>query len=240
MSTFKQKFERLEQKYLLTESQATELTSTIRQYFVPDAYGESHICNIYYDTPDWCLIRRSLDKPAYKEKLRLRTYGVPHPDSVAFAEIKKKYQGIVYKRRVSMTYAEALAYLAGTSEAPEASQITSEIDWMYRIYTGLRPAMVIACDRTAFFGRDDPELRVTFDKHLTWRKDRLDLTVGTDGILLLASGMCLMELKLPGAVPLGLAHQLDKLGIYPASFSKYGEAYKSMIGTEAGKIILTA
>ena len=90
MSTFKQKFERLEQKYLLTESQAAELTSTIRQYFVPDAYGESHICNIYYDTPDWRLIRRSLDKPAYKEKLRLRTYGVPRPDSVAFAEIKKK------------------------------------------------------------------------------------------------------------------------------------------------------
>ncbi len=240
MSNFKQKFERLEQKYLLTAAQLASLRPAVDQHFVPDAYGESRICNIYYDTPDFRLIRQSINKPEYKEKLRLRTYGVPRPDSTAFAEIKKKYRGVVYKRRISMSYAEALAYLGGAAPAPEMSQISNEIDWMFRIYPSLRPAMLIAYDRTALFSRDDPELRVTFDKNITWRTDMLDLSAGTDGSLLLPDGLCLMELKLPGAMPLWLSHRLDELGIYPVSFSKYGKAYTEMTAGHRRPTVLTA
>lgn len=230
MAGFKQKFERLEQKYLLTDAQRAALEVALDGRFVPDEYGESRICSLYYDTPDYRLIRRSLDKPIYKEKLRLRTYGVPDGGSMAFAEIKKKYRGIVYKRRVGMTYTEAQRFLGRDAPPPEVTQISREIDRMFELYPGLRPAMLIAYDRTALFGADDHELRLTFDRAITWRTDDLDISHGADGHRLLPPGLELMELKVPCAVPLWLSHELDKLGIYPISFSKYGEAYRHMIG----------
>lgn len=232
MAGFKQKFERLEQKYLLTDEQRVALEAAFDGRFVPDEYGESRICSLYYDTPDYRLIRRSLDKPIYKEKLRLRTYGVPEDGSMAFAEIKKKYRGIVYKRRVGMTYAEARRFLGRVAPPPEVTQISREIDWMFELYPGLRPAMLIAYDRTALFGADDPDLRLTFDRAVTWRTDDLDISHGADGRQLLPPGLCLMELKVPCAVPLWLSHEFDRLGIYPISFSKYGEAYRRMLGAD--------
>lgn len=229
MNGFKQKFERLEQKYFVTDAQREALMAELGGRFVPDEYGESRIFSLYYDTPDYRLIRRSLEKPIYKEKLRLRTYGAPGATSTAFAEIKKKYRGIVYKRRISMHYAEALRYLGREAAAPEPSQISREIDWMFSLYPGLRPAMLIACDRTAYFAREDPELRITFDRAVTGCPGCSAISADAGGTCLLPEGVCLMELKLPGAVPLWLAHALDELGIYPTSFSKYGEAYRRLI-----------
>lgn len=79
-------FQRVEQKYLLTDAQYTTLWDVLQPYMKPDAYGRSTVCSIYFDTPDRRLVRTSLEKPVYKEKLRLRTYGVPKPDSPAFDE----------------------------------------------------------------------------------------------------------------------------------------------------------
>nr|WP_330423131.1 polyphosphate polymerase domain-containing protein [Butyricicoccus sp. OF13-6] len=133
MSEYQGTFKRYEKKYLVTQQQYDALAKVFAARMVPDRFAESTISNIYYDTPDFRLIRRSLDRPAYKEKLRLRTYRTPGADTEAFVEIKKKYDHIVYKRRVAMTYSEAQAYLDGGA-APEQSQISREIDWFLRFY----------------------------------------------------------------------------------------------------------
>ena len=228
MAKFKHNFKRIEQKYLLNERQLDMLMSSLAPLTVPDDWGESRICNIYYDTPDYRVVRRSLEKPKYKEKLRLRTYGEPTGESAAFVEIKKKYRGVVFKRRVDMHYDEAVRYLDG-APPPERCQITNEIDWFVCSNPGLRPSMLISYFRTALYAADDPELLITFDRHIMWRADRLDLREGVEGRELLGEGECLMEIKIPGAMPLWLAELLDRFGIYPVSFSKYGRAYCTMI-----------
>ena len=220
-------FERRELKYSITDAQRAALEAAFDARMVPDEHGESTICNIYYDTADYRLIRASLEKPAYKEKLRLRTYRTPHADTEAFVEIKKKYDHVVYKRRIGMNYQQAVDYLAG-APAPEASQISREIDWFCRFYEGIRPAMCIFYDRLAVFDREQPDLRVTFDSGIRWRTDDLDLACGTRGRLLLDPSVRLMEIKIPGAAPVWLARALSDAGVFPRHFSKYGAAYQTM------------
>ena len=110
---FQTVFKRYESKYFTDSRQYAGVLHTFERYAEPDRYGRSRICSVYYDTPDRRLIRASLEKPVYKEKLRLRTYGVPSDGSPCFIEIKKKYKGIVYKRRITADYAQALDYLSG-------------------------------------------------------------------------------------------------------------------------------
>ena len=143
-------------------------------------------------------------------------------------EIKKKYDHIVYKRRIAMTYAEAQRYLDGGT-APEESQISHEIDWFLHFYKGIQPAMCICCDRLALFDKYQPELRVTFDSGIRWRMDDLDLSCGSAGAHLLPHDTCLMEIKIPGTTPLWLARALSENAIFPTHFSKYGAAYQAML-----------
>lgn len=131
-------FARKELKYRLTASQDRFLREALAPYVTPDRYGESTICNIYYDTPDFRLIRKSIEKPVYKEKLRLRSYGPAGPDDATFLELKKKYKGIVYKRRISLSERDAMNYLNGTSPLPEKGQISRELDWFLAFYGDLR------------------------------------------------------------------------------------------------------
>lgn len=130
-----------------------------------DAYGVSMICNVYFDTPDHRLIRRSLEKPLYKEKLRLRSYGKATADSTVFLELKKKYKGVVYKRRVALTEAQAMAYLCESKRVGD-TQILREMDYALSYYGDLRPAMYLCYDRVAFYGEEDPMLRLTFDDNM--------------------------------------------------------------------------
>ena len=174
-------FERHEIKYLLTEETYRELRARLDSFMAVDQYGETTILNIYYDTPNSRLIRRSLEKPVYKEKLRLRCYGVPGSESPAFLEIKKKYKGIVYKRRIAMPYKDAVGYMDCGKPVPEPSQISREIDYFRRFYKELQPKMVIACERIAMAGIQDPELRITFDRNIRWRDTGLDLRQGSEG-----------------------------------------------------------
>ncbi len=220
-------FKRKEIKYLLTEKQYQAFLRVLGDRIRSDDYPVSAISNLYYDTPDFRLIRTSLQKPRYKEKLRLRCYSVPTEETQAFLEIKKKACGIVYKRRESLPYRRAFNYLDGSAPGG-ASQIFRELDWMLTSYGSLRPAMFLSYDRLSFKGREDPSVRLTFDRNILWRTEALDLSAGTWGEPLLQPGQRLLEIKISNAMPLWLADALSRCRIYPVSFSKYGKAYEAL------------
>jgi len=225
MAGFKDVFQRIEVKYLLDDEQYKKLMVKLDDMAKVDSYGKTSIQNIYFDTPDFKLIERSLAKPVYKEKLRLRSYGTATDDTTAFIEIKKKFKGVVYKRRISMSYAEAVDYLINHKELSEKSQISNEIDYFVKYYKGITPAMVISYDRIAMVGINDPDLRITFDTNIRWRTDKLSLKEGNEGNDILLPGQHLMELKIAGAMSTELAKILDELDIRHVSFSKYGRGY---------------
>lgn len=222
-------FRRVEKKYRLTPVQKDALLQEVAGHLTPDAHGCSTICSLYLDTPEHLLIRNSIDARVYKEKLRLRSYGTPAPDDHVFLEIKKKYKGVVYKRREVLTLAEAMAYIGG-GEKPIESQIMSEIDYAMRFYRQPKPAMLIAYEREAYFDRELPSLRLTFDTNVRYRETDLHLDHGHHGTLLLPDDAILMEIKTDGAMPLWLARALSTCGILPTSFSKYGTAYQITTG----------
>ena len=225
MAVFQFTFKRYEKKFLITEEQFGQLMKRLEGRMVDDRYAYSQINNIYYDTPDFLLIRRSLEKPVYKEKLRLRAYGVPKDESKVFIEIKKKYEGVVYKRRIFVPYGQAIDYLAGRAPCPEPGQIGNELDYFIKCYPGLQPAMFVSYDRYSLASPTDSILRITFDRNITWRLNDLDLRLGVYGEKLDLDGRVLMEIKIPEAMPLWLAHIFDELCIRRVSISKYGRAY---------------
>ena len=218
-------FNRYEKKYLMPASIYHELRFRLSPYMEEDMYGLHTICNIYYDTPDCQLIRRSIEKPVYKEKLRLRSYGIPTLDSLVFLEITKKYRKIVNKRRIQLPLGEAYAYLEHGIYPRQDSQILREIDFFLRRYP-LERSLFLAYDRIALFGKDDLAFRVTFDQNIRSRKTSIGLEHGDAGTLLLPKGYYLMETKFLGAAPLWFSEILSALSIYPVSFSKYGNIYK--------------
>ena len=229
-------FNRLEKKFILTEEQYLRIKAEIDKRFDPDEYGETKICNLYYDTPDYLLITRSIEKPIYKEKLRLRTYGIPTDSSPGFAEVKKKYNGVVFKRRIVMPLPQAISFLADETDIDSPTQISAEIKYFLRFYKNLAPRIYISYDRSAFFCKDDKDFRITFDKNLTWRCYDLDLTKGSYGESLLENGQVLMEVKVPSALPMWLVDILSEEKIYTRSFSKVGTAFLKMITTQRSYI----
>jgi SPX domain protein involved in polyphosphate accumulation len=225
MKKYQDTFKRYEMKYLLEDMKYSQLGQRLQEEMIVDRFGKTTICNIYFDTPEHRLIQTSLEKPVYKEKLRLRSYGTPKEEDTVFIELKKKYKGVVYKRREKMGLSEAERYLYSKEQIKRQTQITNEIDWFMKAYQNLIPAMYISYNRTAMYGVEDSELRVTFDSNILWREEELHLSSGAWGCPILKEGQHLMEIKIPGAMPLWLAHMLDELEIYPTSFSKYGRAY---------------
>lgn len=231
-------FRRREMKYLMTPRQYEGLLEDISHRLVYDDFhrdGKSvTICNVYYDTPHDILIRASLDKPMYKEKIRLRAYGVPAMEDNVYVEIKKKVDGIVGKRRISLALAEAQAYLRG-EYLPELQGREGQIDREIRQFLAryaISPAVYIAYDRVAWYGREDDGLRVTFDRNIRTRRDRLSLADGDEGETLLSNGEILMEIKAQGGMPLWLARALSEHQIRRVSFSKYGAEFKRKIQRE--------
>lgn len=222
-------FERRELKYRITDAQRAALEAAFGARMVPDEHGESTICNIYYDTADYRLIRASLEKPAYKEKLRLRSYGVTEPGGEVFLELKKKYKGIVYKRRITLPEDAAGEFIAGRAPLGEHGQIGREIEYFTAFYAPLLPAVHLSYERSAWFSREDRDLRITFDKNIRFRQEDVSLTLPAGGRRILPEGESLMEIKAAAALPLWLVSELDTLGIYQSTFSKYGEAYKAIL-----------
>ena len=214
-------FLRYELKYLLTEAQYAAVRAETDNRLSPDAFGETTVQSLYFDTPDFRLIRASIEEPEYKEKLRLRCYGQNTDDRDVYLEMKRKADGVVYKRRLACKEAEGKA-LSDASLAD--SQIGRELRYFLRLYGNLAPRCLILCERSAFF---DPQsdLRVTFDRNVRFRTDRLDCSETTEGQSLLPPGTVLMELKTGTAFPLWLCRLLSRNRFYKTSFSKYGTAY---------------
>lgn len=231
MGNFNTVFKRYEKKYLLNGEQFKKFWEFIDQYMQVDEYGESTICNLYFDTQDYELIRTSIEKPVYKEKLRLRSYGVPESDDTVFLEIKKKYKGIVYKRRIALSLAEAKESLARGAVDEEKGQIAKEINYFLEKYRPV-PRVYLAYDRIALFGKEDPELRMTFDFRVRSRKEELDLAAGDAGELLLPEDNVILEIKVGDAYPMWIIQALEEFEIYPCSFSKYGNVYKKSLCAE--------
>lgn len=218
-------FQRYEKKYLLNLEQYQKIRAGLAPYMEADEHGRYTICNLYYDTPDFQLIRASLDKPVYKEKLRMRSYGVPADGDSVFVELKKKYKGVVYKRRTALEAGEALDYLAGRCSPRAKDQICREIDWFLGRYHPV-PQVFIAYDREALAGLEDRVLRVTFDIDLRWRDTALDLRSGDGGERITSRDQILMEIKIPGSAPVWLSRLLSENSVFPTSFSKYGVCYR--------------
>lgn len=230
-------FARKEIKFLLNMEQYNGIMEVIDEYMNPDKYcidgKEYGVYNIYYDTNDDFLIRESLSKPYYKEKIRLRSYYSPaKPDDIVFLEIKKKIGGVVAKRRVTMTLAEADEYLK-TRKKPETSkyitqQVFTELDVFLDNYY-VKPKQYISYQRRAFFGKDNKDFRLTFDRLITERRDNLTLSEPSYGSQIIDTDQRLMEVKISDSVPEWLINKLSELQIYKTSFSKYGRAYQTFI-----------
>lgn len=225
MSEYIDTFKRVEHKYLLTGAQAEEIRERLAPYLREDCHPRYTLNNIYYDSPDSVLIRRSLMSPEYKEKLRLRCYGEPDETKPVFPEIKKKFDGIVYKRRIEMTHTEALRYFAGL-EMMDAShgQIGREIDYMVNFYDVV-PKLFIRYDREAFAGVYESDVRVTFDTNILWREDHVSLATRGNEKQLLGEDQVLMEIKVMDRYPLWLTKELSEMKLYRTNFSKYGKIY---------------
>lgn len=233
MSNYIAVFERVEKKYLLAPWQYEGIIQTVNERMIKDRYGESTVLSLYLDTDDSLLIRRSVDKPAYKEKLRLRSYGVPGDDDTVYLEIKKKMAGVVYKRRVGMSVRQAMDCLEG-GHVPGDTQIGRELDYMFGRYHP-RAALVLAYDRTAYAETEETpdRLRLTIDRNIRSRENALDLRLGDWGAPLLQPDMRLMEVKTARAIPLWLCAALDQYQVRPASFSKYGSVYAARMRASA-------
>lgn len=227
-------FNRYEKKYMLTRQQYEAIRQRMEPYMEKDQYGLHTIRNIYYDTEDDELIRTSLEKPKYKEKFRVRCYGEPNAESNYFLEIKKKYKGIVNKRRIVMKPQEAKAYLENGEKPKEQSQIFREVDYVWNHYQ-LMPKVYLAYDRIALFGKEDAEFRVTFDQNIRSRDFDLLLEKDTDTTKLLKDGYYLMEVKIFNAMPLWFVKVLTELEIHSTSFSKYGNVYRRNLEKNGGR-----
>lgn len=225
-------FKRYEIKYLLTPNQKEMILKTMEPYTALDKYGRTTIRNIYFDTDNYRLIRHSIEKPAYKEKLRIRSYQKAEPGSPVFVELKKKYNSVVYKRRLALPERDAMDWICGESPRESDTQIAAEINYFLEYYRALRPAIFLSYEREAYYSLDGSDFRVTFDDHILSRRDDLSLESDVGGTPLLPEGKVLMEIKTSGGIPLWMTHVLSQERIFKTSFSKYGTAYQRTIFPE--------
>lgn len=222
-------FKRYELKYLLTRKQKKAVFQAMAPYMELDEYGRKTIRNIYFDTENYRLIRKSLEKPAYKEKLRIRSYSKVSSEDMVFVELKKKYDSVVYKRRMALEENQAMDWVLGKKPCVKQSQISKEIDYVLQYYRTLAPAVFLTYEREAFFEPDGGDFRVTFDENILCRQEAISLKADVWGTPLLAPGLTLMELKCSGGLPLWMVEVLSREQIYKTSFSKYGTAYQNII-----------
>jgi len=222
-------FRRYELKYLLTMAQKETVLKAMQPYMTLDKYGRTTIRNLYYDTDSYLLIRRSIETPAYKEKLRIRSYSQTDDNSTVFVELKKKYKSVVYKRRISLPYTDATAWLSREKQPAKHTQIANEIDYFLDYYGTLHPTVFLSYERKAYYCNDGSDFRVTFDDNILCRQEDLSLESEVYGTPILPEGKVLMEIKCSGGIPLWMTGVLSREGVYKTSFSKYGTAYRTMI-----------
>lgn len=228
-------FRRRELKYLLNAAQVRRLQELMALRMVPDKYGQKTICNLYYDTDDYRLIRHSLQKPVYKEKLRLRSYGPIGPGVDVFLELKKKYKGIVYKRRIPIAQEPAFAFMERKAGLPKDSQIGRELIYFRDFYENLSPKVYLSYQRMAWFDPADGGFRVTLDWDVAYRTEGMDLYLQPGGRPVLQPGQSILEVKASGGIPLWMSEFLSKESLLKQSVSKYGWAYQQMLEENLAK-----
>ena len=236
---FQTVFKRYEIKYMLTIAEANALKEYMKEYMQADKYGKSTICNVYLDTPDYLLIRRSIEKPTYKEKLRFRSYGVVKDGDVAFFELKKKYDGVVYKRRLDLTEKAILSSVKIKGNLPD-TQIGRELTYALNLYKDLSPKMFLSYEREAYYAKKDKSFRITFDRNILWRDYDLSLSSGVYGSAILDHDKVLMEVKTASSIPIWLCKFLSENKIYKTSFSKYGTAYKIKMSKQENREVIAS
>ena len=232
-------FKRYEIKYLLNKKDKEDLLKLMKDKMILDEHGQATIRNIYYDTNTYLLARRSLEKPTYKEKLRVRSYVKSEREDLVFVELKKKCKSEVFKRRIRISQGEAISFLGDlnmtekdlnfTKKNGSDEQIAKEIMYFRNMYRDLKPVVFLSYEREAYFAKDDEEVRITFDNNIRYRTYNLDLSYEPSGEFLIDEGITLMEVKTGTGMPMWLAHFLSDKHIYKASFSKYGAAYKDLL-----------
>lgn len=222
-------FVREEQKYYIEEIKYNLLIERIGGYLEKDKYFQEKICSLYFDNSDDELVLKSLNKPIYKEKIRLRSYNVPNYNDKVFLEIKKKYKGVVYKRRIIIRYKEALEYINSNKKIDD-SQIFKEINYCFIKYN-LKPKMNIVYDRDSYYLKEDRSFRITFDYNVKASKD-LFIFDELKNEKNFTKGYYIMELKSTKGMPIWLLKTLNELKIYPTNFSKYGKIYQKMKESE--------
>lgn len=221
-------FKRYEKKYLLRDSQCCVLHEKLMEHMQQDVYSSYSIRNLYFDTDNYEIIRRSVEKPVFKEKLRVRSYGSPDSNDIIFLELKKKYKKEVFKRRICLTLAEYEDYIYKGIRPEKSEQILTEIEYFLNVYKPY-PRIYIAYDRVALVGKEDKNLRVTFDKNIRFRSSELSLRNDDKAVNILGDDQCIMEIKVPGAMPLWLCSMLNDMQIFSQSFSKYGYCYQNYL-----------
>lgn len=222
-------FKRYELKYLLNKKEKEEILLAMKPHMKLDDYGRTVIRNIYFDTENFRLIRRSLEKPVYKEKLRIRSYKPVQITDPVFVEIKKKYKSVVYKRRLQLPEQEVMESFQTGEPLPAQSQIGDEIQYFRNYYENLHPSVFLSYEREAYYSMDGSDFRVTFDENILYR--RQDFSLGSEiyGVSLLNNDQTLMEIKTSGGIPLWMSETLTRQHLYKTSFSKYGSAYQQMM-----------
>ncbi len=228
-------FKRYEMKYMLTPWQKKTILKAMEPYMALDAYGRTTIRNIYFDTDNYRLIRRSLEKPSYKEKLRIRSYQPANGKDPVFIELKKKYDKVVYKRRLTIEDRIAQDCFTYGKSLPVDSQIAREIEYFRGFYGDLTPAVFLTYEREAFYDRNGGDFRVTFDENILYRDH--DFALGSEiyGTPILKEGQTLMEIKTSGGIPLWMTQVMSEQNIFITSFSKYGTAYRQMMTDQMGQ-----
>lgn len=218
-------FKRHEIKYLITINQYINLMNYLSDKVEKDVFYKSTIYNVYYDTDNFELIGKSIEKPIYKEKLRIRSYDKPTLDSSVYVELKKKYDHIVYKKREKIAY----KYILNNSflECVE-TQIDKEIKYFNDFYDGLIPKMFLSYERVAYYFKTDKQIRITFDTNIKYQTENVSLLPSISDIKLLPNNLVLMELKVPFSIPYDLTKYLSSEKIFKTPFSKYGTAYKQI------------
>lgn len=239
----KEVFSRKEEKYIISKSIYEEIIKECGEKVIADDYSKDNsfyqICNIYYDTQDNNLIRTSLQKPQYKEKIRLRSYGTPNQNSKVFLEIKKKYKGCVNKRRTTFNLKEAYRF-ANTGTISEIkdymnNQIINELSYAIKIYK-IIPKVYLAYKRQAFFGDNNPEFRLTFDKDIIARRSDISLENGIFGERVITEDKMIMEVKYNERMPLWFIEILRHNNLQKTSFSKYGTEYTNYIKNKSAEV----
>ena len=222
-------FKRYELKYLLNKKEKEEILLAMKPHMKLDDYGRTVIRNIYFDTENFRLIRRSLEKPVYKEKLRIRSYKPVQITDPVFVEIKKKYKSVVYKRRLLLPEKTVMESFRTGEPLPVCSQIGDEIQYFREYYKNLQPSVFLSYEREAFYSLDGSDFRVTFDENILYRRNDISLGSEIYGHPLLGKQQTLMEIKTSGGIPLWMSETLTKHHLYKTSFSKYGSAYQRIL-----------